>query len=238
MNKLESLKLFQDLQLVSTKYTHLKLKDNDKEVEDNRKLNSLLEFYKSNINQIKERSHFVSKQTRDELKNSNPKDIYKALIDLNNFANEKYNFIKSSDMDIESTTVRAVMLSTVDELVLINESIKNKDYLKDKNTYFYIYEKIDAKMVFDAFRENDEVAIETINRFKVYLSKAMASMINTLDPDVISIGGGVSRASDIILDDIENLIKNHILYKKEEFAKIVPATLGADAGIIGAAFLS
>lgn len=99
-------------------------------------------------------------------------------------------------------------------------------------------EKINAKMVFDAFRENDEVAIQTINRFKSYLAKAMASMINTLDPDVISIGGGVSRASDIILDGIESLIRNHILYKKEEFAQIVSATLGSDAGIIGAAFLS
>ena len=99
-------------------------------------------------------------------------------------------------------------------------------------------ENVNAKMVFDAFRENDEVALETINRFKSYLSKAMAGMINTLDPDVISIGGGVSRASDIILDGIEDLIREQILYKKEEFADIVCATLGADAGIIGAAFLN
>ncbi len=96
---------------------------------------------------------------------------------------------------------------------------------------------INAKMVFDAYRENDEVAIKVINRFKKYLAKAMASMINTLDPEVISIGGGVSRASDIILDEIEELIREYILYKNEKFADIVCATLGADAGIIGAAFL-
>ncbi len=98
-------------------------------------------------------------------------------------------------------------------------------------------DNINAKMVFDAYRENDEVAVKTITRFKIYLSKAMATMINTLDPEVISIGGGVSRASDIILDGIEDLIKDHILYKNEKFADIVCATLGADAGIIGAAFL-
>ena len=177
MNKLESLKLFQNLQLVSTKYTHLNLKDNDKEVEDNRKLNSLLEFYKSNINQIKEKSHFVSKQTIDELKNSSSKNIYKALMDLNNFASEKYNFIKDNNMDIESTTVKAVMLSTVDELVLINESIKNKDYLKDKNTYFYIYEKIviNAFMTFLALKDMD---IETEKRNS--LSQAIFSQIKIL----------------------------------------------------------
>ncbi|MPN18266.1 Glucokinase [bioreactor metagenome] len=93
-------------------------------------------------------------------------------------------------------------------------------------------------MVFDAYRENDVVALETINRFKSYLAKAMSGMINTLDPDVISIGGGVSRASDIILDGIEDLIRQQILYKKEDFADIVCANLGADAGIIGAAFLN
>lgn len=97
---------------------------------------------------------------------------------------------------------------------------------------------INAKMVFDSYRQDDLVAIEVINRFKLYLSKAIASMINTLDPDIISIGGGVSRASDIILDGIDELVRQHILYKKEDFANIVCATLGADAGIIGAAFLS
>ena len=98
-------------------------------------------------------------------------------------------------------------------------------------------ESINAKMVFDAFRENDAVAVETINRFKNYLAKAMASMINTLDPDIISIGGGVSRASDVILHDIKDLVRENVLYKNEEFADIVCANLGADAGIIGAAFL-
>jgi predicted NBD/HSP70 family sugar kinase len=98
-------------------------------------------------------------------------------------------------------------------------------------------ENINAKIVFDAFRENDFVATETINRFKDYLAKAMGSMINTLDPDIISIGGGVSRASDIILNDIKDLVRKYIVYKNEEFADIVCATLGADAGIIGAAFL-
>ncbi|MGL5348145.1 MAG: ROK family protein [Peptostreptococcaceae bacterium] len=97
---------------------------------------------------------------------------------------------------------------------------------------------INAKIVFEAFKENDSVAIETINRFKLYLAKSIASMINTLDPDVICIGGGVSRSSEIILDKINDLVREHLLYKNENFAEIVSASLGADAGIIGAAFLN
>lgn len=99
-------------------------------------------------------------------------------------------------------------------------------------------ENINAKNVFDAYRLNDKVAIETINRFKEYLAKAIAGMINTLDPEVISLGGGVSRAGDIILDGLDELVRKYIIYKNEDFADIVIATLGADAGIVGAAFLS
>ena len=99
-------------------------------------------------------------------------------------------------------------------------------------------DSINAKNVFDAYRLNDDVAIETINRFKLYLAKAIAGMINTLDPEVISIGGGVSKSGDIILDGLDELVKKYVTFKNEEFADIVIATLGADAGIVGSAFLS
>lgn len=98
-------------------------------------------------------------------------------------------------------------------------------------------ENINAKMVFDSYRANDEVAIEVINRFKEYLAKTFANTINSLDPEIISIGGGISKASDIILDGIEDLVRKFVLYKKENIATITCATLGSDAGIIGAAFL-
>lgn len=97
---------------------------------------------------------------------------------------------------------------------------------------------INAKMVFDAYRENDALAIEVINRFKNYLAIGIAGIVNTLDPSIISIGGGLSKSGDIILDGLENKVRKHILYKNEEFAKLVVANLGSDAGIIGAAFLS
>src|SRR5699024_8917028 len=61
-------------------------------------------------------------------------------------------------------------------------------------------DNITAKMVFDAYRENDSVAKEIINRFKKYLAIGIGNIVNFIDPAVISIGGGVSNASDIILD--------------------------------------
>ena len=96
---------------------------------------------------------------------------------------------------------------------------------------------INAKMIFDAYAQNDEVAILVINRFKSYLAKGIANIVNTLDPGIIAIGGGVSKSEDIILDGLKEMVRGHLVYKEEEFADIVIATLGNDAGIIGAAIL-
>ena len=97
--------------------------------------------------------------------------------------------------------------------------------------------KLSAKKIFEAYRLQDPVAIRSINRFKYYLAIGIADIVNCIDPHIIAIGGGVSRASDIILEGLEDEVRKHILYKKEDFAKIVIATLGNEAGIIGAAFL-
>ncbi len=96
---------------------------------------------------------------------------------------------------------------------------------------------INAKMVFDAYREGDKVAIDTITRFKKYLAIGIADIINFMDPHIIAIGGGVSRAHDVILDGLKEEVKKYIMCKNEQYADIVVATLGNDAGIIGAACL-
>lgn len=122
--------------------------------------------------------------------------------------------------------------------------IKYAQHLLAENKNTSIYDKcegkletITAKMVFDAYREEDKIAKQIIQRFKSYLAIGIAGIINTLDPHIIAIGGGVSKSSDIILDGLDTEIRKHILYKNEKFADIVVATLGNDAGIIGAAFL-
>lgn len=180
METLETLKLFNDIQKVSNKYKDLKLKDNGKEVDDNIKLNSLLGFYKGKMKDIKNRSNFLSKQTKDELKNKTYYDIQKVLTDLNDFAMQKYENIKKSNID--STTIMAITYATIDELVIINNSIRNKEYLDDKPTYFYIYEKVilNAFMTFLALKDMN-MEKETISN----LSQSIFSQLQTLS--IISI---------------------------------------------------
>ena len=93
---------------------------------------------------------------------------------------------------------------------------------------------ISAKTVFDAVKEGDALAIRVAERFGLYLGKALSIFAAVADPQVIVIGGGVSKAGPILLDFI---VKN---FKKYAFTackdtEFVLAELGNDAGIYGAA---
>ena len=92
-------------------------------------------------------------------------------------------------------------------------------------------------MIFDAYKENDQVAVEIINRFKKYLAMGIGNIVNFIDPGVISIGGGVSNASDIILDGLSEEVKKYLPLKQTKIGNIVIAKFKNDAGIIGASAL-
>lgn len=176
MNKLQNIKLFKDLNEASYKYINLNLKDS--EIDDNKKIQELICKNKSNIDNIKKRINFISKETLEKAKHSNLNEIYLASIELNRFASNKYNEIIKSNIDIESTPVKVVLLTTIEELDLINKSIKNKEYIKDKNTYFYIYDKtiINAFVNFLVLKDFESVEKTKIEK----LSQAILSQIQTL----------------------------------------------------------
>ena len=97
--------------------------------------------------------------------------------------------------------------------------------------------KINAKIVIDAARENDPIGTQVYERYVSYLSQAIASIVNFLDPEVIVLGGGVSKAGAFLLDAVRKGVPNHVLYKDLPHSRIELAELGPDAGIIGAAML-
>ena len=97
--------------------------------------------------------------------------------------------------------------------------------------------KINAKMVFDAARENDPVGLEVFQRYVSYLAQAIVNIINFLDPEIIVLGGGVSRAGDFLLNAVREAVPQYLLFKTLPYARIELATLRSDAGIIGAAML-
>ena len=98
-------------------------------------------------------------------------------------------------------------------------------------------ENISAKTVFDAVKENDAIAIQVAEKFGSYLGKALATFSTVADPEIIVIGGGVSKAGPILLDYIIHPFKEYAFTPCKETTKFALATLGNDAGIFGAAKL-
>lgn len=97
--------------------------------------------------------------------------------------------------------------------------------------------EVSAKTVFDAVKAGDALAIEVAEQFGLYLGKGLASIACVVNPEAFVIGGGVSKAGDVLIDYIQ---KNYIPYvfHGSRDAKFCLATLGNDAGIYGAAKLA
>ena len=93
--------------------------------------------------------------------------------------------------------------------------------------------EMSAKTVFDAVKEGDALAVEVAERFGKYLGTAVASMTAVLDPEVIVIGGGVSKAGPVLLDYVRRHYRIHA-FKSAKETPFVLAELGNDAGMYGA----
>ena len=93
-----------------------------------------------------------------------------------------------------------------------------------------------AKDIWDAVKAGDAFAVEVAERLGKYLGLALANIASTVDPEIFIIGGGVSKAGQVVLDYIQ---KNYVqlTFKSCRGAEFVLATLGNDAGIYGSARL-
>lgn len=96
--------------------------------------------------------------------------------------------------------------------------------------------EISAKSVFDAVKAGDELAIEVAQQFGEYLGKGLAAIAGVVNPEVFVIGGGVSKAGEVLFDYIRPAYEKYVFHGSRS-TKFVLATLGNDAGIYGAAKL-
>lgn len=97
-------------------------------------------------------------------------------------------------------------------------------------------QEVSAKTVFDAVKAGDAVAKEIAEEFGKYLGHAMANLAAVADPSAIVIGGGVSKAGEVLIEYVEKNFKERAFFANKD-TEFVLATLGNDAGICGAAKL-
>ena len=108
------------------------------------------------------------------------------------------------------------------------EASKEPSVLREK--------EITAKEVFDAVKAGDKLAQEVAVQFGEYLGCGIANLAAVADPAVIVIGGGVSKAGEVLIPYIQKPYREHAFFANKE-VEFVLATLGNDAGMCGAAKL-
>ena len=96
---------------------------------------------------------------------------------------------------------------------------------------------LEAKDIFDVAKEGDAFALDLVDYEADYIALGIGNLLNVLDPEIVVVGGGVSLAGDILFDKVKERLKKYAFPSTTENLKIVAASLGNDAGILGAAYL-
>lgn len=97
-------------------------------------------------------------------------------------------------------------------------------------------EKVDARMVCDAARDGDPLGVQLVDQFCAWLACGIGGVVNALNPSCVIIGGGVSLAGEVLTSRLHKELANGRCFKAiHDDTHIKIATLGDDAGLLGAA---
>ncbi|MFD1673956.1 ROK family protein [Alicyclobacillus fodiniaquatilis] len=95
-----------------------------------------------------------------------------------------------------------------------------------------------AKLLFEKHQERDVLAVEAIEQWIDYFSRGIASLIHSLDPGVIVLGGAVIQNNQWLIQRIEESVKNKVFLNLKDKVKILISRFGDDAGLIGAGYVA
>lgn len=112
------------------------------------------------------------------------------------------------------------------------------EYRQGAETVLNDVETATAKDVFDAYREGDAVATKVVDEVMEQLGLTISYLANSLNPEMIVIGGGVSKAGDALLKPLAEQYKRFALPRVFESTTFNIAELGNDAGVIGCGWLA
>lgn len=99
-------------------------------------------------------------------------------------------------------------------------------------------ENITAEKVAMAAEQGDSLALDVITTAADYLGVGIVNLVNIFNPDLVIIGGGVAKIGDRLLSPARQLVSARVFPLLAQAVRILPARLGADAGVIGAAIFA
>ena len=94
-------------------------------------------------------------------------------------------------------------------------------------------ENLTCKDIFDAGKAGDPAALVILDQVYRYMGEFLANVCSTVDPEVVVIGGGVSKAGDVLIQGIEPYFQKYVFHAASG-ARFALASLGNDAGAYGA----
>ena len=97
---------------------------------------------------------------------------------------------------------------------------------------------VSGRTAFEAAKEGDAAAQQVVKKYLEYVADGISSVINIFQPNVLVIGGGISKEGDYILKPVQAYINRYTYCKDIPQTELKIATLFNDAGIIGAALAS
>lgn len=99
-------------------------------------------------------------------------------------------------------------------------------------------EQVDGKTAFDGMRAGDKTAIDVVNTYINYLGCGLVNIVNTFQPEILLIGGGICKEGENLTKPLDEYIEREsYCIDPKRSTKLGIAKLGNDAGIIGAAYL-
>lgn len=97
--------------------------------------------------------------------------------------------------------------------------------------------EVSSKEIFERAQKGEDLPKQAVDRYTTYLARGIVNIINVMDPEVISLGGGVAAAGDFLMDILIKKVTDTLFVKGFPSAKLNYATAGNKAGVIGAALL-
>jgi glucokinase len=99
-------------------------------------------------------------------------------------------------------------------------------------------ETVDSRLLTKLALEGDADAVAVLARAGEYLGAGITTLVNVLNPQLVVVGGGAAAAGELLLEPARRVVAERTMRPARDEVRIVPAVLGADAGVIGAAALA
>ena len=132
---------------------------------------------------------------------------------------------------LESYASATALIRQTEEAIKAHPESLMNEWIKENG-------KVTGRCAFDCAEKGDQAAEEVLDTYTSYVANGIGSLVNIFRPEIVLIGGGISNAGDALMDRIlKHIPKYTFAFDVVGYPIIERATLGNDAGIIGAAYL-